>query len=106
MFGYKEINSLQDKVWDLEIQLEHMKADRNSLRSLLKGEQAKVRDEECVFDFKSMKAFSVEREFNGKGPVTIIGYVKPGTQEIGEWRLNCNSLQHERLVTEFKKVMK
>lgn len=106
MFGSNKIAKLEDEILDLKRDLETRKAEIWDLRSLLKGEQAKVRDEECVFDFKSMKAFSVEREFNGKGPVTIIGYVKPGTQEIGEWRLNCNSLQHERLVAEFKKAMK
>ena len=106
MFNANKIAKLEDEIWDLKQLLGTRDAEVYDLRSLLKGEQAKVRDEECVFDFKSMKAFSVEREFNGKGPVTIIGYVKPGTQEIGEWRLNCNSLQHERLVVEFKKAMK
>ena len=106
MFGSKKIAKLEKEILDLERNLETRRAEIYDLRSLLKGEQAKVRDEECVFDFKSMKAFSIERVFNGNGPVTIIGYVKPGTQEIGEWRLNCNSLQHERLVAEFKKSLK
>jgi hypothetical protein len=108
MFNSKKIAKLEDEILDLKRDLETRRAEINDLRSLLKGEQAKVRDEECVFDFKMMKAFSVERQWkwNDSGPVTIIGYIKPETQEIGEWHLYCNSLQHERLVAEFKKAMK
>lgn len=106
LFGDKEINSLQYKVCDLELQLEHMKADRDSLRSLLSGEKSKVRDSECVFDFKMMKAFSVERQWDSYGPKTIIGYIKPENSEIGEWNFHCNEAQHDRLVAEFKKAMK
>jgi hypothetical protein len=106
MFGSKKIAKLEDKIYDLQCDLERMKAERDDLRSLLKGEQSKVRDEECVFDFKSMKAFSIERQWDRCGPKTIIGYIKPETHGIGEWTLYCNEVQHERLVAEFKNAMK
>jgi hypothetical protein len=102
MFGSKKIAELEDKIWDLETQLERVKAERDSLRSLINGERAKVRDEECVFDFDTMKAFSVERLFDSDGPKTVIGYIRPSNQEIGEWSLYCSDIQHERLVAEFK----
>jgi hypothetical protein len=106
LFGHKEINRLEDEIYDLKRDLETRRAEVNDLRSLLKGEKAKVRDSECVFDFKLMKAFSVERQWDSYGPKTIIGYIKPENSEIGEWVLYCNELQHERLVAEFKKAMK
>jgi hypothetical protein len=106
MFDSKKIAKLEDEILDLKRDLETRRAEINDLRSLLKGEKAKVRDEECVFDFKLLKAFSVERQWDSHGPKTIIGYIKPGTQEIGEWTFYCNNVRHERLVAEFKKVMK
>lgn len=106
MFGKSKIAKLEDEIWDLKQVLATRDAEVYDLRSLLKGEKAKVRDEECAFDFKLMKAFSVERLWDRDGPKTIVGYIKPETQEVSEWSLYCNESQHARLIAEFKKAMK
>ena len=59
-----------------------------------------------VCDFKSMKAFSIERITSREsGPRTIIGYVKP-ENTLGEWFLECNEEQHEKLIKEFLVYLK
>jgi uncharacterized coiled-coil protein SlyX len=68
-----------------------------------------------VFDFNTVKVFSIERNFNDNRPATIIGYLLPEpvtTEENGvvikdvvrEWYLYCNQEQHEKLVEQFRKV--
>lgn len=105
MFSKNKILELEDKIYELGCSHERVKAERDNLRSMLEGERAKTRDCECVFDFKLMKAFSVERLWENDKPKTVIGYIKPQDQKVGEWSLYCNEVQHERLVAEFKKVM-
>ena len=69
-----------------------------------------------AFDFKTINAFSIERNIHNDRECTIIGYLLPketikdgeitNTDVVREWCLYCSAEQHERLVAEFKEVTK
>lgn len=93
--------------------IDEQQAEILRLRSLISNS---VTASSFVFDFKSMRAFSVERIIRDGQPTTIIGYLlqevenKDGTiktqDKVREWFFNCNQEQHEKLVHEFEKAKK
>ena len=59
----------------------------------------------CQVDFLAMKAFSIERQMNGRfNLTTVIGYVHEG--KIKEWTLQTTDAIHTRLVAEFTEVLR
>jgi hypothetical protein len=104
MFGSKTIRELTQKVETLEYDLRLKQNEIDNLNLYIKGQTDEVRNEKVSFDFKAVKAFSVERLTNEKSAVTVIGYILKGA--VKEWYLYCSSDQHERLVKEFEESRK
>jgi len=102
MFGiFKKIRELNKQVEILELNL---RLKQNEIDNLIKDQTDKVRNELVSFDFKAVKVFSIEREWDTRGSRTNIGYVL--NDEVHEWHLFCSDEQHERLVKEFEKSRK
>lgn len=72
------------------------------------------------FDFKAMRAFSVERNFHNGEWCTIIGYLRDESERstdpngyhsvltnttVKEWYYYCDDENHKRLAAEFKNVI-
>jgi hypothetical protein len=105
MFGnVKKIRELNKQVDNLELNLRLKQNEIDNLNVYIKAQTDEVRNEKVSFDFKAVKAFSVERLKNEKGTVTVIGYILKGA--VKEWYLYCSSDQHERLVKEFEESRK
>jgi hypothetical protein len=72
------------------------------------------------FDFKAMRAFSIERNYHSDQYCTIIGYLSDETErntdvngysyvttniKVKEWYYYCDEDNHKRLAKEFKKYV-
>lgn len=102
------------RINDLEQELTRMGNALSEERSLVRRLQESYRSDSFEFDFKAVKAFSVERNLDTKNlPVTVIGYLLPEpvtTTEgettikdvVREWYLHCDQKQHEYIVKAFK----
>lgn len=99
-------SELQKRVGELE-------AEVKEFQKVLDKINADVPASSFVFDFDTVKVFSIERNYSDNRPVTIIGYLLPEpvttTGEDGivvkdvvrEWFLYCNQEQHEKIVEKF-----
>lgn len=87
-------NNYKNKIKELEDKIETLYSEE-------------LENSEFEFDFKAVKAFSVERiNRNGK-PETIIGYIvnEAGNEIVKEWTFECSFTQHQKLVEQFKKII-
>lgn len=102
---------------ELTKKVEKLEAEIKAYEETLKQINNEIPSSTFVFDFKAVKAFSVERNINNNVPVTIIGYFLPEarvteengivtTDTVREWYFYCNQEQHEKLVEEFRKSKK
>lgn len=71
---------------------------------LIENCKSELRKSAHQVDFEEMNAFSIERLIEGSTILTVIGYKV--NDEIKEWYLRCDDIQHERLAEEFKQYMK
>lgn len=102
------------RIEELEIELARKTNETVDLKSKLDKVISDARSVSFAFDFKAVKAFSVERNIGNDGiPVTIIGYMleepvvvsegETTTKDVvREWYLNCDDKQHEAIVKAFK----
>jgi hypothetical protein len=87
-------------------------AANGALKDMIDASRNESRSATFCFDFKAVKAFSVERNIDGKLPVTIIGYMLPVVSDgketfaVKEWYLHCDEKQHEAVVKAFKESVK
>ena len=98
---------------ELERYTEALKNEREAIELYKKKLTDTVRSENFEFDFNAVKVFSVERNFKDNMPCTIIGYLLPepvvftegetSTKDVvREWYLYCDSVQHEKIIEQFK----
>lgn len=102
MFGSKakRIRDLEGELAQLQRQFDDLKEQYTKLIDVVND---KMRDSEVGFDFKSTKAFSVERLAHNNQPCTVIGYFAPEDQtKPREWYLYCSQKVHDQLVADFK----
>jgi metal-responsive CopG/Arc/MetJ family transcriptional regulator len=104
MFGLFTKSFLESEIKDLERELSYKKEEVDRLREILENEKKQTRNELVSFDFKAVKAFSVEREWDSRGTHTTIGYII--NNEVKQWALYCSEEQHVRLVKEFEQSRK
>lgn len=119
MFGRKQrkIDELELENAELSDELSEMKAEKRR-KELREENLCEVYEQlyasSFSFDWKTGKAFSVERihDWHDDGqyyvPTTVIGYIKQeGDKEvIGEWKFYCSQEEHERLVADFEAYRK
>jgi hypothetical protein len=57
------------------------------------------------FDWAKVNAFSIERnhrtDFGSVVAYTLIGYLRPEDNTVGEWTLVCSQEEHNRLAAQF-----
>jgi hypothetical protein len=105
MFGLFYCNAeLKMEVQDLKRELGYKQEEVDRLRQTLEDQKKQVRNELVSFDFKAVKVFSIEREWNARGIHTTIGYIV--NDEVKQWVFFCSEEQHERLVKEFQQSRK
>lgn len=105
---------------DLKRKLFDAEHEAKELREKFEAVKASGTKVPFEFDFKAMRAFSIERNFNKGEPCTIIGYLQDETEnatdangyariltntKVREWYLYCDETNHKRLATEFKTFM-
>jgi len=90
--NYSKISYLETKCKELIIEKENFEKKRDS----------EAYNSEVDVNFKSMKAFSIERIIKNNIGTTSIGYIR-STGENSEWHLQCNQENHNRLVSLFRK---
>lgn len=105
---------------DLKRKLNEAEHEAKELREKFESIKASGTKTAFEFDFKAMRAFSIERNFNNGEPCTIIGYLQDESQvvtdangysrtvtnsEIREWYFYCDEANHKRLAAEFKTFM-
>ena len=107
------IKSLKEENLKLKEELKLSKESIIFLSNSLNNQQKKEKDENdnasIVIDFKTMKAFSIERLFdlNTNEWDTVIGFWKEGEKDsTGEWHLHITLEKHEELCKEFKAYLK
>ena len=114
LFGIDRLtySNLKVECDDLRIENIRLKADNDAYRQRIDREFSNA---SFGIDWDSMKAFSVERNWNTGFPTTIIGYMlsDPVVHTEGddhrvtykdvvrEWTLHCSPEKHEQLVSEF-----
>lgn len=117
MFGNEKVTISNQKVEieTLKTTVAQLEQRCKELADLVNGQ---VVSAPVHFDFKNMKAFSVERNVNNGKPCTIIGYLlqEPVLSSDGEmivqkdivkeWYLYCNDERHAELVEQFKRAVK
>lgn len=110
-----EIKWLRDRLKDMQSTEQALKKAQSTIDDLLNKVNQQSSDEAnatFVFDFDSVKVFSIERLKNKHGVVgTNIGYLlreevveddsSKFTDTTHEWFMDCSLEQHERLVREF-----
>lgn len=104
MFGLFSKSFLESEIEDLKRKLKWKQEEVDRLRGIIDNQEKQVRNELVSFDFKAVKVFSVEREWDTRGSRTNIGYVL--NDEVHQWHLFCSDEQHERLVKEFERSRK
>ncbi len=87
-----QIHDLLLRVHDLEVK------NAELIKQLTEVKKPSADVQVC---FTSMNVISVERMPDGR---TIIGYLRPD-QTFGEWTLNCDLENHNRLVSEFREYL-
>jgi hypothetical protein len=62
------------------------------------------------FDWAKVNAFSIERnhrtDLGSLVAYTIIGYLRPDVNTIGEWQFVCSQEEHNRLAVKFDEYIK
>ena len=106
--------------FELKNELEQVKGLAARLQAQLDEIQANVHKVGFEFDFKGMRAFSIERNTNNNVPCTVIGYLQDETEantdangmrcvvtntKVREWYLYCDEVNHKRLADEFRKAI-
>jgi len=104
MFGLFNKSFLESEIESLKLELKWKKEEVDRLRQTLEDQKKHARNELVSFDFKAVKAFSVERELGSRGIHTTIGYIV--NDEVKQWVFFCSEEQHERLIKEFEKSRK
>lgn len=104
------------KMSDLKVEIEELKRENKRLKEINQTYNQRLNEEfdtaSFGIDWDSMKAFSVERNWNNGFPHTIIGYMlsEPAVHTEGtvtykdvvrEWTLHCSAAKHEELIKEF-----
>ena len=101
---------------DYKALAESLQKEVDQLQTRLNTAYTETGDADFVFNFNSVKAFSIERNWHNNRPCTIVGYVlqEPVTMTednvttkdvVREWYLYCSKEQHAKLVEQFKKSM-
>ena len=104
MFGLFTKSFLESEIESLKLELKWKKEEADRLRQTLEDQKKHARNELVSFDFKAVKVFSIEREWDARGTHTTIGYIV--NDEVKQWVFFCSEEQHERLVKEFEKSRK
>jgi len=104
MFGLFRYSVLESEIKDLRLELKWKKEEVDRLRQTLEDQKKHARSELVSFDFKAVKVFSIEREWDSRGTHTTIGYIV--NDEVKQWVFFCSEDQHERLVKEFQQSRK
>lgn len=104
----------------LQRELSQAKAAAEELQAQLDEIKSNNHKVGFEFDFKTMRAFSIERNYNNGEPCTVIGYLQDETEsstdasgyrsvvtnsKVREWYLYCDEANHKRLADEFRKVI-
>jgi phage FluMu gp28-like protein len=104
MFGLFRYSVLESEIESLKLELKWKKEEVDRLRQTLEDQKRHARNELVSFDFKAVKVFSVEREWDHRGTHTTIGYIV--NDEVKQWVFFCSDEQHDRLIKEFEKSRK
>jgi len=121
-WGKQEDNSykLAQENIDLKRKLNEAEHEAKELREKFEAVKASGTKVPFEFDFKAMRAFSIERNFNKGEPCTVIGYLRDVSEthsedngysrvitnaKVCEWYLYCDEANHKRLSTEFREYM-
>lgn len=119
MFSFKKYQLPEAPVdtTDYKHKAEQLEARVKQLEDQLNTIAHETTNEDFVFDFSTVKVFSVERNWKDYRPCTIVGYVinEPYTDSAGnlqskesvkEWYLYCSKEQHSKLIEQFRNSMK
>ena len=94
-------------------EIEDLRRENKSLREIIKSNEdrklaAVYGDiDSCSFgfDWAKVNAFSIERnhrtDFGSAVAYTVIGYIRPESNTVGEWSFVCSQEEHNRLAAQF-----
>ena len=110
LFNSVERRALLKKIEQLEQEKIHLEqrlqARDNEFKEYVDSVHDKNRSADMSFDFKLMRAFSVERIYDHNHWKTIVGYLRPGTDEVGEWSFHCSIERHNEIAAAFAEYIK
>jgi hypothetical protein len=98
----------------LKMQIQTLKNENSYLKGIVDKVNDDLQNAEVAIDWKSMRAFSVERMVSDGRPATNIGYFvqEPVVSSDGEmvvmhdivkeWTIRCSEARHHDLVKQFK----
>ena len=105
MWGNKRVKALEKENADLKSQIEIYRASLKTWEDRYDDNRLKARQALPSIDFKSLKAFSIERMIDQNGsPHTLIGYYK-NDDKLGEWYIYCDDAGHASLVKQFNESL-
>lgn len=98
--SYETIKKLNNKIWELQLDNNQLKAEVINYKSYLK----EIEEAQCsatfLLNFDQMNVFSIERIFKKNDlPRTVIGH-RIGA-EIKEWYLQCSLEVHEDICNQY-----
>lgn len=112
----QRLNETTSRANDLDARLQEAQNKVLALENQIKVMTAEEANASFAVDFKTINAFSVERNVHDGRPCTIIGYLLPketvkdggitNTDVVREWYLYCSINKHESLVQEFRESRK
>lgn len=119
MFWFKkqpQCKVQEAKQVDYKALAEKLQSKVDELQSRLNTAYTETSDADFVFNFNTVKAFSIERNWHNDRPCTIVGYIlnEPFTttednvttkEVVREWYLYCSKEQHAKLVEQFRNAM-
>lgn len=102
LFGTKDKQTIKE----LQREILRLKDSLEEAQHIVANIKAEISNCEFSFDFASINAFSIERNFHSNMPVTVIGFFTEDKNETKEWYLYCTAEQHQKLVDQFNKIKK
>jgi hypothetical protein len=98
----------------LKIQIQSLKNEKNYLKDIVDKVNDELQNAVVAINWKTMRAFSLERVISDGRPATVIGYFvqEPVVSSDGEmivmrdvvkeWTIRCSDARHHDLVKQFK----
>lgn len=119
MFCFKQCKTQdsQADVNDYKLKCKALEDRVKQLEDQILNIQHESTEQDFVFDFSAVNAFSVERHWKDYRPCTIVGYtvnepcvdsdkVVHNKEVVREWYLYCSNEQHAKIVEQFRASLK